>query len=265
MIFILGGQGFVGSAFARYCEQHRVPHTTITRSNYEALVGEKCRVFVNANGNSSKIQSRRDPAADFDASVRSVRRSLIDFPADLYVHLSSCDVYPACSSPGSSSEASSFSVADQSRYGFHKYLAEQCVMHSAPKWLIFRMGGFVGPGLKKNAIYDILHGGPLWLDPTSRLQFIQTDICAEIILRIAEKAHLHNEVFNICGRGTIGLDEVMEFAGVSVPVQPNSPIVHYEADIRKLSQLVDIPRTYETVRTYVEEFGRDGGMHGNYE
>lgn len=99
MIFILGGRGFVGSAFVRYCQQNRLEHTVIDRANYAEFIGHSCDVLINANGNSKKFLAHQQPLQDFDASVRSVRASLIDFHAALYIYLSSCDVYPDCSSP----------------------------------------------------------------------------------------------------------------------------------------------------------------------
>src|SRR5262249_37848750 len=175
LIFIIGGRGLVGSAFVRLFESTGQPHAVIQRDNYNDFAGQRCDVLINANGNSSKPLARNNPLADFEASVRSVRASLIDFQFDRYVLLSSCDVYPDCSSPAVTGEDQPIDVARQSPYGFHKYLAEQCVAHAAPGSLILRCGGFVGPGLRKNAIYDILHGGTLYLDPASELQFLHTD------------------------------------------------------------------------------------------
>ena len=166
-VFLIGGEGFVGSAYARLLARTGIEHAIITRANYDHLVGQHCDVLINANGNSRKPLAVSDPLADFDASVRSVRASLVDFQFERYVHLSSCDVYPDCSSPETTQESVPPEIGRQSPYGFHKYLAEQCVQHAAANWQVFRLGGFVGPGLKKNAIFDILHGGPLWLDPAN--------------------------------------------------------------------------------------------------
>jgi len=185
-IFILGGRGMLGSAFADYCEKSGRPYTVIARGDYAALRGRSCDIFVNANGNSRKPLASAQPLEDFEASVRSVRASLVDFRYRRYVHLSSCDVYPTCDSAETTREEQILNPARQSPYGFHKYLAEQCVQHVAREWLILRFGGFVGPGLKKNAIYDILHGGPLYLDPASELQYLHTARAAEIAFRLLD-------------------------------------------------------------------------------
>lgn len=250
MIFILGGRGFVGSGFTRYCEQRGVAHAVIGRSNYEDFVGKRCDILINADGNSKKFLARDKPLQEFDESVRSVRASLIDFRADYYIYLSSCDVYPDCSLPSVTSEDTELDVANQSPYGFHKYLAEQCVRHAARRWLIVRCGGFVGPGLKKNPIFDILHGGPLWLDPASELQYIHTDDAARIVFTLAEKG-VERSIVNLCGCGVISLSEVIDLVGRTVDVKPGSPRVRYDVSIEKLLRFCEVPDTRETVSSFV--------------
>jgi len=250
MIFILGGKGFVGSAFVRYCEQNNLEHVIIGRDNYAEFVGRHCDIFINANGNSKKFLAREQPLAEFDASVRSVRASLVDFAMDYYVHLSSCDVYPDCSSLVTTREDVALDVARQSPYGFHKYLAEQCVHHSAPRWLIVRMGGFVGPGLKKNPIFDILSGGVLWLDPDSELQFLRTDDNARLVFELIHRG-VAGEIINVCGQGVISLREVMSAAGKTVQVKPGSPRMRYDVSIEKLSRRMPVPPTRENVLAFV--------------
>lgn len=250
MILILGGKGFVGSAFARYCERRGLPYMVVDREEYLACVGRDCDVLINANGNSHKPLASRAPLEDFDASVRSVRASLVDFRFRKYVMISSCDVYPDCSSPRTTLESDPLDPAQQSPYGFHKYLAEQCVRHAAQDWLIFRCGGFIGPGLKKNAIYDVLHGGPLFLDPASELQYLHTDRAAEIVFQVLE-AGATQEVFNLCGKGTVRIAEVAQLAPGPLSVRSGSPCARYEISLEKISALVELPETRPSVLEFV--------------
>jgi len=255
-IFILGGRGMLGSAFADYCEKSGRPYTVIARGDYAALRGRSCDIFVNANGNSRKPLASAQPLEDFEASVRSVRASLVDFRYRRYVHLSSCDLYPTCDSAETTREEQTLDPARQSPYGFHKYLAEQCVQHVAREWLILRFGGFVGPGLKKNAIYDILHGGPLYLDPASELQYLHTARAAEIAFRLLDGG-VGNEVFNVCGRGVVRLSEVAALSPTPVIAKPGSPLVRYEISLEKLSRHVAPPETRPEVLAFVrEQLGR---------
>ena len=250
MIYIIGGKGFVGSAIVRACQNRGMEYQILSRDTIEQFTGTSCELLVNANGNSKKYMAEREPLWEFDASVRSVRASLENIHAKRYIHLSTCDVYPDCSSPERTKEDQTIDVTKQSAYGFHKYLAEQCVMRHAPEWLIFRMGGFVGPGLKKNAIYDILHGDPLRLDPRSALQFIHVDTAADIIMEHALSARSH-EIFNLCGAGVISMSEVLSAAGSGAVCEPDSPVVRYEVNIDKLANIQKIPESRQTVLEFI--------------
>jgi len=240
----------VGSAFARVLEASGRPFVILDRESYADYAGRPCELLINANGNSRKPLAKQNPLADFDASVRTVRASLADFRFDRYIHLSSCDVYPDCSSPETTREELRLDVSLQTPYGFHKYLAEQCVRHGAREWLIIRFGGFVGPGLKKNAIFDILSGGPLWLHPASQLQFLHTDDAARIVLELAGRG-LSREIVNVCGQGLISLEEAIASTGRTVALRPDSPKVRYEVSIEKLSRSVSVPGTRSTVLAFL--------------
>lgn len=124
-------------------------------------------------------------------------------------------------------------------------------MHFAKDWLIFRMGGFVGPGLKKNAIYDLLHGPQLWLSEDSRLQFISTDAAGDMILRLA-LSDLSHEILNLCGEGTVRIGDVKERVGSTVSVNPEAKTVLYEVNIDKLSALEAVQRTETAVFDFVD-------------
>lgn len=242
----------MGSAVVRACQRDGQEYEILTRDNISLYFDKKCDLLINANGNSKKYMSDRDPLWDFEASVKSVENSLVNINADKYIYLSSCDVYQDCSLPEYTSENQKIEVDKQSNYGFHKYLAEQCVMHYSKQWLIFRMGGFVGQGLKKNAIYDILKGGPLWLHPDSELQFINVDVAADIILRLA-KSDLDKAILNLCGQGVIKLSDVINFTNSDISSANNVKKHRYEVDIRKILQFTEIPNTYDSVKEFIEE------------
>jgi nucleoside-diphosphate-sugar epimerase len=252
MIFILGGKGFVGSGYARVCEASGRKYQVIDRGNYASFVGQHCDVLINAAGNSKKFLARQNPVADFDTSVRAVHASLVDFCCDTYVLVSSADVYPDSSSPATTSESQFLEVPEMSPYGFHKYLAELCVRHAAKRWIIARCGGFVGPLMKKNPIYDILHGGPLWLAPESELQYIHTDQAAKIIMDLADRG-ITKEILNVCGAGVVRLSNVMQWAKREVPIHSGSPRFRCELDLAKASALVDLPTSESVVREFVTQ------------
>lgn len=254
MIYVLGGGGFVGSAYVRMLAARGLPVKAVTRANYDELRGSSCAVLVNANGNSKKFLSTRDPLWDFDASVRSVVASLEDFKAERYVFLSSGDVYPETHAPAVTQEDQTIDLRRISRYGLHKLLAEQVVRSAHRSWLVVRMGGFVGEGLKKNAIFDMLTGAPVWLSPDSELQFIDTADAARIVWDLVE-AGLQGEVMNLGAEGLLNLGAFHRAIGSSSPFKADAPKVRYELSldrIRALRRGAPLPRTEDCVMRFAE-------------
>jgi nucleoside-diphosphate-sugar epimerase len=251
MIYLLGGNGFVGSGFARACESAGREYKIINRQNYESFIGKKCNILILAAGNSKKYLASQDPTADFDASVRSVRSSLAHFPCETCVLISSADVYPDSAFPSSTVENHEINPSAITPYGFHKYLAELCVRHSSKRWLVFRCGGFVGPLMKKNAIYDILHGEALWLHAESELQYIHTDNSAAIVFQLIDLG-IRNEIFNLSAMGVVKLFEVMQWTGRHISARIDSPRIRCELDLSKVSAFVNLPDTRSTVRQYID-------------
>lgn len=251
MIYIIGGNGFVGSAYVRLFERLGLEHRVISRDTYDQYKGTSCDVLINANGNSRKFMSTRDPVWDFDASTRSVVLGLEDFKADRYVFLSSGDVYPEQHSPEVTREDQRIDLSRISRYGLHKYLAEQAVQGIHRNWLVVRMGGFVGPELKKNAIYDMQNGAPVWLSPDSELQFIHTDDAASLVWRLVEKG-VRNEIVNLGAEGLLRLGDLHTRLGSASVFQENAPKVRYELSLDKLRDLAggDLPQTVASVHRF---------------
>ncbi len=261
MIYVIGGEGFVGSGVVRLLNSRGIEYRVITKNNFEEFRGTECDVIINANGNSKKYLSKNEPITDFDLSVRSVAISVHAFRYNSYVMLSSGDVYPRQDTPELTLEDQPFDPSQQSRYGLHQYLAEQLVRACGKPWMIVRMGGFVGPGLRKNAVHDMLTNKPVWLAPQSELQYISTDSAAEIIWELIE-SNAFNEVFNIGGEGTVNLATLHGKIGSSSLFLENAPCVRYELSLRKLSGAVNslLPRAEDEISAFVDAV-RSGSVH----
>ena len=253
MIRLVGAQGFVGSAFSRLFTTRGIAHDPITRETYDAAAGRTGAVLINASANSRKYLADQDWRADFEASVESVLRTIRDFRVECYVLLSSVDVYNVLDDPGQNGEDAVIDPLLLSTYGFHKYIAEACVRRHAPRWLIVRLAGMVGPGLKKNPVFDVLHGRPLSIHPDSQYQFMSTDAAAQAVWRLVESG-CSNRVVNVCGTGLISPREIAQLAGKPVVVAPEAEaapprIVH--VNTRSAESMVDLPETQSTIREFV--------------
>jgi|1048.fasta_scaffold01550_6 nucleoside-diphosphate-sugar epimerase len=241
MIYVIGGDGFIGSAYNRYCINNKIAVISINRSNYDKYVGTKCEILINANGNSKKFLSTQNPKIDFIDSVQSVQKSLIDFKFKKYIFLSTSDVYPDCSKEDSTQECQIIDCNKQTTYGFHKYIAELCVQHNAKNWLIIRQGGFVGLGLKKNVIFDVLYSNEIFVNPKSRFQFINTDISASLVIDLAIKYNLSNQIFNLTATGTISVEEIMKILNRYPVYKANDAPLFNEISTKKVSKYVKLP------------------------
>jgi len=252
MIYLLGGNGFIGSAFTNFLKKHDKDFKTITRENYELFKGTECSIFINANGNSKKYLAENEPKIDFRQSVVSVLDSLADFQFKKYIYLSSSDVYPVNSSLQNSCEDFNFYGSIKSNYGFHKYLSELCVKKYSVNWLTFRLGGFVGKGLKKNAIFDIINKKKLWVHPESKFQFMDTEECAQIVVELAETS-VANEVFNLTAKGSISIREIQNLAGVNLDYDSYLEPRNYEICTCKIEKYTSLPSTLSTVQNYLSK------------
>jgi nucleoside-diphosphate-sugar epimerase len=254
-VTVIGALGFVGSAFvSRLAEETDLEVIEVTRLNYSGMAGMRSDVVIEASCNAKKYLADERPVEEFDLSVSHRLRTLRDFPADLHVHISSVDVYSDLTTPETTREDLPIEPAGGSRYGLHKSLAEQLVRHYADRWLIVRLAGMVGPGLRKNPVYDILNGQPLRIHPDSLYQFMATSDVAGIV-RMLIKRGVSGEIFNVCGEGLISPREIarlaereMNLSQIDSTVQPR--IVHVNTE--KIGRITAMPETRRSVADFIE-------------
>ena len=115
------------------------------------------------------------------------------------------------------------------------------------------MVGMIGDGIKKNAIFDILNGGPLWLDPQSELQFMNTDDVAQIVFKLND-TDLNNEIINVCGEGLVKLEDIIDLVG-PIPVNEDNPKVKYNVNIKKLQKIISVPNSMDSVKNFIQNYG----------
>jgi nucleoside-diphosphate-sugar epimerase len=257
-VTVIGANGFVGSAFVRLLKARPdIELIAVARQNYSQFRSRESDVVIDAAGNPQKFLADKDPGAEFEASVAHRLTTLLDFPARLHLHLSSVDVYPDLTSPATTREDTLPDISRCSRYGAHKLLAEQLVRHYAARWIIVRLAGMVGPGLRKNPVYDVLHGEPLRIHPESQYQFLHTDDAARIAWDLA-RSGVAGEVFNVCGDGLISPQEVSLLAKrplnlTLLPANVKPRVVNVSVD--KIKSATSLPGTRPTVAAYVAQPG----------
>lgn len=249
-LLVIGSAGFVGSAIVAEAKARGLSVLGIDKDDYRP--GLASRWVINANGNSKKFLAREQPALEFDLSVRSVMQSLHDFRYERYCFLSTIDVYDNVRDPAANAEDAAIRRDRLSAYGLHKLLAEDLVRQYATRWLILRMGGFVGPGLRKNSIYDLLKGQPLRVHPDSRYQYQHTRSLAKTALDLLADGS-EREAWNVAGSGTISVREIAEWIPNAQLPDPEGEPEHYEVNIGKLQARRPVAATHDTVRQFVQD------------
>ena len=113
--------------------------------------------MVDCNGNGSKRKANNNPFFDFSASVKSVVENLNKIKFNKYIYISTIYTYANISSKKSTIEIKQNKNDKISPYGLNKRIAELYVKKLSPSYLIFRLPFIIGPGLKRNSVYDLTH------------------------------------------------------------------------------------------------------------
>ncbi|NLB65986.1 MAG: SDR family oxidoreductase [Lentisphaerae bacterium] len=257
---VIGAKGFIGSAIAAEAARRGYKVTAVDLDNYDACRGTPADLVINANGNSRKFIDERDPQEGFELSVVSVMRALRDFPAGRHIQISSGAIYPREDDPRHNREDTPLSPTDMSHYGFHKRLAEQLVRHYAPRHLIVRLSGLVGPGLRKNAVYDLLTGGPLFVHPDSEFQYMDTRDLARALFDLDQMRLPAGTLLNLSATGVVSVRQMAGWAGVELPAGADDrPRIRAELNVARAAERLELPTTAETVQRFIREV-REGTL-----
>lgn len=246
---IIGSRGMLGSDLVRYL--HRKFHVTpINKENYHIHVGSSFDIVINANGNSKRFWANKNPQDDFFASTVSVYQSIFDFPSELYIYISSPDVYENHTGAQFTKENEKIDPKNLQSYGFHKYLGELIVKKYKEKFLILRSSMILGTNLRKGPLYDIIHNIPISINLQTQLQLITTRAIAEVIGTLLENS-VTCETINIGGEGSFTFTKIREYLDREIRVLPAAETQIYEMSIEKVRRLYP---TLKTSEEYLQEF-----------
>lgn len=147
---LIGHTGFVGGNLLR---EH--PFTRRYNSaNIDSLAGEHFDLIVCAGAPAAKWKANADPAGD-RACLGRLMAALERVTTQRFVHISTVDVY---GQPAGVDEDCPPSGA--TAYGRHRLELEQFVRDRFQA-MVVRLPALFGPGLKKNAIYDLMNNNQI--------------------------------------------------------------------------------------------------------
>jgi hypothetical protein len=161
---LIGFTGYVGTTLQRQTLfSHRY-----NSANASELKGASFNLVVCCAAPAQKWIANREPDADL-SNILTLIKNLRTVKADCFVLISTVDVFQ---SPLGVDEHSEVVENGLHPYGLHRRQLEKMVQAQFEKHLIVRLPGLIGPGLRKNAAFDLLNNNNLhMIDHRGQFQF----------------------------------------------------------------------------------------------
>jgi hypothetical protein len=161
---LIGYSGFVGSTLLR----QRSFDALYRANNVHEIAGRAFDLLLCAGAPAQKWLANREPERDLQAIERLIEQ-LSSVRAERVVLISTVDVFTAALEV---TEDSPVDEAGLQPYGLHRRKLESFVQSHFEKHTIVRLPGLVGPGLKKNVVFDFLNENNLaGIDARAIFQF----------------------------------------------------------------------------------------------
>ena len=161
---LIGYTGFVGSNLLSQMQFEDQFRST----NISKIKGKSYHTLVCSGAPAAKWIANKNPEED-SCNISELIDNLKEVSAEQVVLISTIDVY---SNLAEVDENSFIEGSNAEPYGKHRYELEQFMSQNFDNVLIVRLPGLFGVGLKKNAIYDLIHDNALELiHSESRYQF----------------------------------------------------------------------------------------------
>ncbi len=161
---LIGHTGFVGTTLTR----QRQFDATFNSSNIASIDGARFGQVICCAAPAQKWRANSEPDAD-RRTIDSLQEHLRSIRCEQFVLISTVDVF------GSPVAVDEDTVVDDDGlhpYGLHRLLLERFVQETFARHLVVRLPGLVGPGLRKNVVFDLLNGGSMaGVDCRSVFQF----------------------------------------------------------------------------------------------
>lgn len=211
---LIGYSGFVGSTLLK-----QAPFESLYRStNIGEIKGKTFDTVVCAGAPAQKWIANRQPEADLE-NVEGLIAHLKSINCKTFVLISTVDVFK---NPRGVDEGTPVDESGLHAYGLHRRLLENFVEIHFARHLIVRLPGLVGPGLRKNVIFDFLNDNNLHaIDSRGVFQFypmvnfwydIQTALDAGLKL-----VHLTAEPISVADVSAQGFGRTFEQGQVDSP------------------------------------------------
>jgi len=205
------------------------------------LQGQHFDMVVCAAAPGQKWLANREPDAD-RRRIEQLMRSLQSFRCDTFVLISTVDVFRQ---PLGVTEESAVELQGLQPYGLHRYELEQFARSQFARCHVVRLPGLVGPGLRKNVIYDLHHRNNLdAIDSRGIFQFYPT---VNLWFDIQHAVRHQLALVHLCAE-PIQVSEVAELGfGIALDQPRDGPAPRYDMQSRHAA-LFGASGPYQTSR-----------------
>ena len=150
---LIGFSGFVGSTLLQQTRFGCLYRST----NIQDIEGQSFDTVLCAGAPAQKWIANNEPETDLQ-KIEGLINHLKTIRCKTFVLISTVDVLK---SPIKVDESTQIDEEGLHAYGLHRYLLEKFVESHFEHYLIVRLPGLVGPGLRKNIIFDFLNDNNL--------------------------------------------------------------------------------------------------------
>jgi dTDP-4-dehydrorhamnose reductase len=150
---LVGSSGFVGGTLLRqagFAARYR-------STNISEISGRSFNVVVCAGAPAQKWIANQDPQGD-RAKIEGLIANLRSVACRKFILISTVDVFGR---PIGVDESTPVDTSGLHAYGLNRRRLEEFVQEQFADHLVVRLPGLVGPGLRKNVIFDFLNGNNL--------------------------------------------------------------------------------------------------------
>lgn len=148
---LVGHTGFVGSNLAAHGDYASL----FNSANIQEMAGQSFDEVTCAGISAVKWLANKEPEQDW-AGIQGLLDVLGTVRARRFVLISTIDVYPRPDQP--LDESAELEHRPNHPYGQHRLAVERWVETRFAEHAIVRLPALFGPNLKKNALFDLIHG-----------------------------------------------------------------------------------------------------------
>ena len=246
---LIGYSGFVGGTLLKQAEFSSVYRST----DISNIAGMSFDTVVCAGAPAQKWIANLDPEQDLQ-KIEGLIAHLKSMRCRTLILISTVDVFKDSDGVDEDTEVDEMGLH---AYGLHRRLLEKFVESHFENYLIVRLPGLVGPGLRKNVIFDFLNNNNLTaIDSRGVFQFYpMVNLWSDILVALSANlklVHLTSEAVSVAEVSLKGFGKEFDNHLTKVPAIYNMQTRHAGLFGANGRYQYNVRETIQAVRTYAQ-------------